>query len=116
MGPCPGFRTLVKSLISIRRKPYWRQIGTSGPSDRVFLPEISELRDRGVGSFVITFSIPRMCIFATISDVKRMVTTMSTLKVIHCMGIMRSKVLGVLQLTDAKLSKAHVRISLRTHL
>ena len=57
-----------------------------------------------------------MCIFATISDVKRMVTTMSTLKVIHCMGIMRSKVLGVLQLTDAKLSKAHVRISLRTHL
>lgn len=66
--------------------------------------------------FFITFKMPLMCILAIISDVKSIVTQMSTAKVIHCIGTILSKVLGVLQLTDAKLNNAHVLISLRTHL
>lgn len=57
-----------------------------------------------------------MCIFAIISAVKRKVTILSHENVTYCKGGHRSKVLGVLQLTDAKLNKAQNLINLRTHL
>ena len=62
-----------------------------------------------------TFSIPRMCIFAIISAVKRNVTTRSQQNVMYCRGGCFSNVLGVYRLTDSRLSNAQNLMRRRTH-
>jgi len=62
-----------------------------------------------------TFSIPRMCIFAIISAVKRKVTTRSQQNVMYCRGGCFSNVLGVFRLTDSRLSNAQNLMRRRTH-
>jgi hypothetical protein len=62
-----------------------------------------------------TFSIPRMCIFAIISAVKRNVTTRSQQNVMYCRGGCFSNVLGVFRLTDSRLSNAQNLMRRRTH-
>lgn len=56
-----------------------------------------------------------ICILAIISEVNNIVTTASTEKVVICMYSNFSKVLGVLQLTEARLKRAHPLINLLTH-
>lgn len=63
-----------------------------------------------------TLRIPRICIFAIISAVNRSVTVASQQNVIYCKCGNFINVFVVLQLTDAKLIKAHSLISLLTHL
>lgn len=62
-----------------------------------------------------TLSIPRMCIFAIISAVKRKVTTRSQQNVMYCRGGCFSNVLGVFRLTESRLSNAQNLIRRRTH-
>lgn len=57
-----------------------------------------------------------MCILAIISAVKRKVTEESTVIVAVCMKGKSSKVLGVLLQIDAKLSRAQLLITRRTHI
>lgn len=59
--------------------------------------------------------MPRMCIFAIISDVNKNVINVSTENVTYCRMGTFSNVFGVLSDTEANDIKAHNRIKRRTH-
>lgn len=64
--------------------------------------------------YLHTFKIPRICIFATISAVNKIVTNVSATNVIYCNGGCFTKVFGVFKDTDANDINAHNRIKRRT--
>ena len=78
----------------------------------VHLAHVSGTKSKQESS--ITFSIPRMCIFAIISAVKRKVTIRSEQNVTYCRGGYFSNVLGVFRLTDNRLTNAQNLIRRRT--
>lgn len=59
--------------------------------------------------------MPRICIFATISAENSSVTVESQTKVKYFRNSYRSNVFGVFNETDASETRAHIRISRRTH-
>lgn len=63
----------------------------------------------------LTFSIPRICIFAIISAVNSIVTVVSQMNVKYCRAGWRSNVFGVFSETEANETKAHNRIKRLTH-
>lgn len=64
---------------------------------------------------ILTFQIPRMCIFAIISAVNNSVMNVSQENVTYWRMGTFSNVFGVLSDTEANDSKAHIRINRRTH-